>query len=102
MLLDLWYLVAALGFLALSYGAGRMGVHAGVRVLEQRIYSLECDVADLQTKLLVEIKKRAGLEGVKARKVDALESQVEEALTRQPEQPKPWWEQFVHPSIRGA
>lgn len=59
--------------------------------LERRTYSLECDVADLKEKILVEIKKRAAHSRVKD--VEFLEK-LEEAAKREPEKPPNqfWWQ----------
>ena len=59
----------------------------------RRIYSLECDVADLQNKVLNEVKKRAQVDSVKARKGgDELLEKLEKAIaeTKLPAQ-QPWW-----------
>jgi cell division protein FtsL len=57
------------------------------------LYSLQCDVADLQDKILVEIKKRASLTFRERKKDDEmLERIVEEAKNASPaREPLPWW-----------
>lgn len=58
--------------------------------LHRRTYSLECAVADLETKLLVEIKRRAGRERQSQRSFEL--DIVEAAKNAAPPEPAlPWW-----------
>jgi cell division protein FtsL len=59
----------------------------------RKLYSLQCDVADLQDKVLVEIKKRASLTFREKNKDDTmLEKIVEQAKSAAPAAPQmPWW-----------
>lgn len=69
--------------------SGFLGKHLKTRSLEGRIYTLECDVADLQGKLLIEVKRRAGKErqnGVR------IEQEILEAAQKEPPITNlPWW-----------
>lgn len=68
--------------------------------LHRRAYSLECAVADLEEKLLVEVKRRAGTESARSKKAD---KELFDVLTAQPEPKKdePWWTKYVtHPELR--
>lgn len=102
MMLDGWlgFAVALLGFIA-----GIVGVAwavAGSVGLKRRVLSLEYDVADLQERLLREIKSRAGKAGVKAKQDDEL---FAEAVTQSKSPPQtqsgPWWMPFVHQDLKG-
>jgi hydrogenase/urease accessory protein HupE len=70
--------------------------------LRRRLYSLEFDIATLETKLLSEVKRRAGEASGKARKAD--QDLLEAALTTKavrPEPPQPWWMKFAqNPDLR--
>jgi hypothetical protein len=59
--------------------------------LRRKVYTLECDVTDLQTKVLSEIKKRAQ-SNVRQKPELALLDQMAEKTP--PEPPKPWWMKF--------
>jgi hypothetical protein len=57
--------------------------------LHRRTYSLECAVADLEEKVLHEVKKRAGQERQKDTKIEA---EILAAAKLKPAQPElPWW-----------
>lgn len=60
--------------------------------LTRKLYSLECDVADLQTKILSEIKKRAQAQARK-RPEDDLLNQLD--LKDPPKPPEPWWMKYA-------
>ena len=82
------YLLPPLCF-ALGY-AGRAVKSA---LLGQRVYSLECEVSDLQNKLLIEIKRRAGGELHKGKQLD---KDILEAAKLAPGGDKvPWYMQYV-------
>jgi hypothetical protein len=60
---------------------------------------LECDVADLQEKILSEIKKRASLIGQAAQKEDkTLASILEAAKSAPPAPTQPW---YMNPNLPG-
>lgn len=60
--------------------------------LARRTYSLECAVADLEDKILSEIKKRASHASQESRKSkDDLAELLKAAAERQPAQQQPWW-----------
>lgn len=75
-------------FLAISWG------------LRRRVYNLECDIADLQDRLLSEIKKRAGRETGKSKKED---DDLLASLVAKPQQPKfdAWWLPYADRAGRG-
>jgi hypothetical protein len=57
--------------------------------LHRRTYTLECAVSDLEAKLLIEIKRRAGHERQNSSKI---EGEILAAAKAQPKQPElPWW-----------
>lgn len=78
-----------------GFGAARLAITS----LHRRAYSLECAVADLEDKLLIEIKRRAGTESGKSRKRD---QELFDGLTNAapPARQPMWWEQFVDPSLK--
>lgn len=85
----------SLGIVGMAWAAvGSMG-------LKRRVLSLEFDVADMQERLLREIKSRAGREGVKAKKDD---EDFAARLLENSKQPKakqePWWMSHVHPDLK--
>lgn len=97
-MLDAWFLPVLLLAVATGAASGYLAARGQSRALANRTYSLECDVADLQTKLLLEIKKRAAQEGVKARKVDAVDQQILDTLESKPVTSgvtEPWWSKYV-------
>ena len=58
--------------------------------LHRRLYSLECSVSDVEAKLLIEIKRRAGHERQNSSKI---EGEILAAAKAQPKQPElPWWQ----------
>lgn len=64
--------------------------------LHRRTYSLECAVTDLENKLLIEIKRRAGKErqNQKSLELDILDA----AKSAEPAKPSgPWWTQLNAP-----
>ena len=92
MLVDIWMLGGALLFLALTFAVSYLGQMLATRFVEKRLYSLECDVADLQNKVLSEIKKRAANLAVKAK----AEDQLFEQLAQNPPKPaEPWWMKYA-------
>jgi hypothetical protein len=68
------------------------------RALRARIYSLECDTADLQDKLLHEVKKRAGYDRQKKDPTMELLDQIKDTTKIAPV--KPWWDQYVDPALK--
>lgn len=73
--------------------AGACGHIVASWALRQKLYSLEYDVATLQDQLIREIKKRAGAETGKAKKID--QELLEQLKNEQPKQQPMWWEQYV-------
>lgn len=59
--------------------------------LRRKLYTLECDVTDLQTKILSEIKKRAQTHARQKPEIELLEQMTAKAP---PEPPKPWWMKY--------
>lgn len=100
-LLDGW-LGFALSVVSLSVGIG--GATWGLALaatLRRRVLSLEFDVADLQERLLREIKSRAGKLGVKAKQEDEeFASLLLDKNKQQPTKPEPWWMQHVHQDLK--
>jgi hypothetical protein len=86
-------------FLVFGLTSGCAGYAAGYVAnwaLRRRLYSLELDLASLENKLLIEVKRRAGEASGKSRKAD--QDLLEAALTRtpvRPEPPQPWWMKFA-------
>jgi hypothetical protein len=83
-------------------GVGYLAATVAIWSVKRLHYRLECDIADLQQSVLVEIKKRAGQESAKSKRADT------ELITAiQNGQPKanpnqPWWNQYVHPDLKGS
>lgn len=98
MILEGWSLV---GYLLVSLLAGGVGVavcSAPLLGLRRRVLSLEFEIADLQDRLLREVKTRASKAGVEAKKAE--EDLFSKAL-KAPEKPNgPWWMAHVHPDIK--
>jgi hypothetical protein len=81
---------------------GYMAASAAIWGLKRSHYRLECDVTDLQNSLLIEIKRRAGAASQKAKKDDEeLAAKILEAANGTKAAPKNWWDQYVHPDVRG-
>lgn len=100
MLLDGWFI---LGLLAVLGGAGAVAglvSFVGSALVRRRVTSLEFTVADLEERLLREIKTRAAHLGVKARKAD--EELAEQLLlkTTAPKADQPWWMEHVHSDLK--
>ena len=82
-------------------GVGYLAALAAIWSLKRMHYRLECDIADLQNSVLIEIKKRAGSESAKSRKQDAeLLAQLQNGKPT-PTANQPWWQQYVHPDLKG-
>lgn len=100
MLLDAWSTAAILGVLSLA-GLTAWGVaFAYSALVRRRVTTLEFAVADLEERLLKEIKTRAGNLGVKARKAN---EELEELMLKkaaEPAQQQPWWMSHVHPDLK--
>jgi hypothetical protein len=86
--------------LAIASGglAGLASHQLASSLLKHRLYSLECDVADVQERLLTEVKRRGGAESAKSRKIDQELLQAAQTTTTAP--PQPWWSPFVHPDLK--
>lgn len=84
-----------LGIVGMAWAAvGSMG-------LKRRVLSLEFDVADMQERLLREIKSRAGREGVKAKKDDEEFAAALLAKNNKPQaKNQPWWMEHVHEDLK--
>lgn len=77
-------------FYLLAVALGYAGSTLQNWMLHRRIYSLECAVSDVEAKLLIEIKRRAGHERQNASKI---EGEILAAAKNSPERPKlPWWQ----------
>lgn len=100
MLLDGWFILGFLAVLGVSGVAAGLVSFVGSALVRRRITTLEFTVADLEERLLREIKTRAAHLGVKARKADdeLVESLVKNASQPQPAQP--WWLEHVHPDLK--
>ena len=84
-----------------SGGVAWLTASAAIWALKRSHYRLECDIADLQNSVLIEIKKRAGSESAKSRKQDAeLLAQLQNGKPT-PTANQPWWQQYVHPDLKG-
>jgi formiminotetrahydrofolate cyclodeaminase len=59
--------------------------------MHREIYSLQCDVADLKDKVLVEIKKRASLTHRAKKEDDETLDKIVEAAKTSPAPALPWW-----------
>lgn len=102
-MLDGWlgYVVALLGFTAGTVGVAWSVV--GSLGLKRRVLSLEFDVADLQERLLREVKSRAGRASVKAKQDDdEFNKQLEMTAKAAPTQAQnqPWWMTHVHQDLK--
>lgn len=75
---------------------GGLGATLANWSLHRRTYSLECAVADLEGKLLVEVKRRAGHERQNQRH---LEQDIMDAAKKAPapQQDLPWWQKIQAP-----
>jgi len=83
-------------------GVGYLAALAAIWSLKRMHYRLECDIADLQNSVLIEIKKRAGSESAKTRKQDQeLLAQLQNGQPK-PTRQEPWWIQYVHSDLKGS
>lgn len=86
------WIVENLLFLAIGIGAGYIGGILRTLSLHRRTYSLECAVADLENKVLIEVKRRAGQERQKENKV---EQEILNLVKNSPEKAQdPWWAKY--------
>ena len=84
-----WSFVSLFLLIPLNAGIGWLASSLQSRSLHRRTYSLECGLADVESKLLIEIKRRAGHERQKDTKIDA---EILEAAKNKEVQPElPWW-----------
>jgi hypothetical protein len=75
--------------------AGWLGQRLQNRSLQLRTYSLECSVTDLQQKLVVEVKRRAGYARQDDRRLE--EEILKAAGNAKPGPTLPWWAAHVKP-----
>jgi hypothetical protein len=68
--------------------AGYFGQTLKNNAIQRRVYSLECDVADVQTKILTEVKRRAVSE---SRKGKSLENEIIAKAAETPTAQQMWW-----------
>lgn len=102
MLLDGWFILGLLAVLGVSGVAAGAVSFVGSALVRRRVTSLEFTVADLEERLLREIKTRAAHLGVKARKAD--DELVEQLVLKNTpaKTPQPWWLEHVHPDLKGS
>jgi hypothetical protein len=97
-MLDSWSVVALIIFLVT---AGAVSVFVSVILnwsLSRRTLALEYDVAELNGRLLKEVKTRAGNAGVRSR---AESAELLEKLSAQPvKPPAPWYDELIHPDLK--
>jgi hypothetical protein len=85
----MWYFSDAFLYAALALASGYTAGYLRTWSLHRRTYSLECAVSDLETKLLVEVKRRAGQERQKDSRIEA---EILASAKSHPSAPKlPWW-----------
>ena len=91
MVMPSWFSADFLFYL-LAVALGYAGSTLHNWLLHRRLYSLECSVSDVEAKLLIEIKRRAGHERQNASKI---EGEILAAAKNTAPQPKlPWWQQY--------
>lgn len=87
---------ADLVFYLLAVALGALGASLQNWSLHRRTYSLECAVADLEAKLLIEIKRRAGHERQSQKSID--KEILDAAKAADPAKPPaPWWSTLPGP-----
>jgi hypothetical protein len=86
--MELWSLGALLVLFLVAVAGGIVGGSIKTWLLHRRIYSLECAQTDLENKILVEVKRRAGQERQKGAK---LEDEILAAAEKKLPAGKPWW-----------
>jgi hypothetical protein len=85
------WISADLVFYLLAVALGALGATLSNWNLHRRTYSLECSVSDLEAKLLIEIKRRAGHERQSQKSIDL--DILNAAKAAAPVQPVlPWWQ----------
>lgn len=96
-----WSLGVVLLLFTVCCLAAVLGSLVSFAVLARKTLALEFDLADLQGRLLREVKTRAAQESVKSRKAD--EDLLAQALAakQKPVQQGPWWMEHVHPDLSG-
>lgn len=97
-MLESWPLVATLLVSLGGFTAGFIGAAVAQLGLRRIVRSLEYDVADLETRVVREVKLRAGKEGVKAQKAE--QELFEQIQQQQPKSQDPWWMQYVSKDLR--
>jgi len=91
-MLDLSSFPVVLLLNCLAGAVGYLAARVAIWGLHRRAYSLECAVADLEDKLLIEVKRRAGSESAKSKKRDQeLIDFAQSAAQTPPAPPQPWW-----------
>jgi hypothetical protein len=86
--MESWSSVAIFLLYAIACAFGYLGGLLRTWSIHRRTYSLECAVADLENKILVEVKRRAGQERQKGHKLD---EEIIAAAAKKPDEAKPWW-----------
>lgn len=97
MMVELWVVIAALLVFVGCAIAGFAGALAAQVGLRRSVTSLEYAVADLETRVVREVKLRASAAGVKAKKQD--EELLEQIAQKPPAANQPWWMQYVSPDL---
>lgn len=98
-MVDERFLVELFLVVGLAVGVSWAVSFAFASVVRRRVTTLEFAVADLEDRLLKEVKARAGNAGVRARKE---QQELEELMLQKASTPKadqPWWYQHVHPDL---
>jgi hypothetical protein len=93
---------SAYGYIAaglIGLAGGALGAFGRYLALARLVTSLEYAVADLESRVIREVKMRAGQLGVKTRKED--DELLERLKTVQPpNNTEPWWMTHVHPDLK--
>lgn len=98
MMVEGWMIVGSVLFFLAAFLTAYLGAVAAQMSLRRLVTSLEYAVADLESRVLREVKLRASAAGVKAKKQD---EELLEQLAQQPQKSSdPWWMKMVHPDLR--
>ena len=97
MMAETWWTLGLLLASLLGGGAGVLAASVFCMALKRRTVSLEFEVAELQDRLLREIKTRASHAAVKAKKDD--DEFLAKVTAAAPAPPEPWWMKHVQPDL---
>lgn len=97
-MIEFWVIGGLFLYLGLVGCVSFFAARGGQVGLKQRVLSLEYDVAELNNRLIREVKSRASSLGVKAKQDTA--DLLDQIKNEKPKESQPWWMDLVHPDLK--